>query len=446
MKKIKLLFLGTCCCIGLSAQQQGGWSLAKCIDYAIENNITVKQRGLDKESSSIQLNTLQMSRLPSVNGGVGQNVYFGRSPGRTGVYEDQSQASTSFTLSASAPVFTGFRLINQVKSAKLDLKSAVEDLNKAKEDVSLQVTSYFLQVLFNKELVRIAKEQVDLDKLQLEKTEALVNAGRSPESALYDSRSLLATDELNLTQAENNLSLSLVDLSQMLNLETADGFDIEVPDVEQITIDQTASLVTPRDAFQYSIENRPGIKSAKYQLESSRYGLKVAKSGYFPTIGVSGGYGNSFFKVLKGSRDSSPSFIRQMQNNGNESVSFSLSVPIFDALSTRNQVRQARVRIHMQQLALENVRLTLSKEIEQAYYSAIAAHKKYISSEKSVTAAQIAFEYGQKKYEAGKSTVFEYSDLKTRYEKSLSDQLQAKYEFLFRSKVLDFYNGKPLAF
>ncbi|BCI64661.1 TolC family protein [Coprobacter secundus] len=425
--------------------QETKWSLENCIRYAMENNIQIRQKQLEKENNEIKLNTARMSRLPDLNAGAGQDFYFGRSLNRNNVYEDQSSASTSFRLSTSIPVFSGFRINNQVKGARLDLKASIEDLNKAREDVALNVTSYYLQVLFKKEILDVAQNQLALSKSQLEKTEKLVEGGKNPESALYESRALVATDELSVTQAENEWSLALVDLAQLLNLGTVEGFDIQVPNIQSITIDQTASLVLPKDAFKYSVENRPGIKAAMHALESSRYGLKQAKAGYYPSISFGASYGTSYYHAYQNSEGNIP-FSEQMKNNGSETVGLSLSVPLFNRFTTRNQVKQARVQIAIQQLALENAKSDLYKEIEQAYYTAVAAHKKFTSSQKSVDAARIAFEYEQKKYDAGKSTIFEYTDAKTRYEKSLSEQVQARYEFLFRSKVLDFYNGKPLEF
>lgn len=445
IRKIAVISLGiTSCCFSLVAQEK--WSLSQCIDYAVQNNIQVKQKQLEKENSEIRLNTTRMSRLPDLTGSAGQDFYFGRSPSRTGVYEDQSQSSTSFRISSSLPVFTGFKIQSEIGSARFDLKAAVEELNKAKEDVALNVTSYYLQALFNKEILCIAQKQLEISRLQLKKIEKMVEQGRSSEASLYESRALVAEDEMNVTQSENNLLLSLVDLSQLLNLEKAEGFDIEEPDMNSVTLQQTASLVSSKDAFKFSVENRPGIKSALYALESSRFGLKQARSGYYPTLSFGASYGTSYYHAYKGGDENNWTFAEQMRNNGSETLGFTLSVPLFNRLVTRNQVKQARLQIRLQELALDNARQQLYKEIEQAYYAAVAAHKKYISSQKSVDAARISFEYEQKKYDAGKSTVFEYSDAKNKYEKSLSEQVQARYDFLFRSKVLDFYNGKPLAF
>ena len=438
------LFLSGTLAWGQESAKQ--WSLEECIRYAIEHNIDLKQKEQEQESRKVELNTSKFSWLPDLNANVGQNFDFGRSPSKTGVIVDQNSANTSASVSLSMPIFDGLRIPNDIAARKLDLKAAVETLNKAKEDVALNVTSYYLQALFNKEILCIAQKQLEISRLQLKKIEKMVEQGRSSEASLYESRALVAEDEMNVTQSENNLLLSLVDLSQLLNLEKAEGFDIEEPDMNSVTLQQTASLVSPKDAFKFSVENRPGIKSALYALESSRFGLKQARSGYYPTLSFGASYGTSYYHAYKGGDENNWTFAEQMRNNGSETLGFTLSVPLFNRLVTRNQVKQARLQIRLQELALDNARQQLYKEIEQAYYAAVAAHKKYISSQKSVDAARISFEYEQKKYDAGKSTVFEYSDAKNKYEKSLSEQVQARYDFLFRSKVLDFYNGKPLAF
>ena len=341
IRKIAVISLGiTSCCFSLVAQEK--WSLSQCIDYAVQNNIQVKQKQLEKENSEIRLNTTRMSRLPDLTGSAGQDFYFGRSPSRTGVYEDQSQSSTSFRISSSLPVFTGFKIQSEIGSARFDLKAAVEELNKAKEDVALNVTSYYLQALFNKEILCIAQKQLEISRLQLKKIEKMVEQGRSSEASLYESRALVAEDEMNVTQSENNLLLSLVDLSQLLNLEKAEGFDIEEPDMNSVTLQQTASLVSPKDAFKFSVENRPGIKSALYALESSRFGLKQARSGYYPTLSFGASYGTSYYHAYKGGDENNWTFAEQMRNHGSETLGFTLSVPLFNRLVTRNQVKQAR--------------------------------------------------------------------------------------------------------
>lgn len=442
---IVLLLVMTVNATGQDTLRQQPWTLKQCIEYAIEHNINVRQRILEKDNRELELSTSRYSRLPNLNANVGQNFYFGRGPGRDGTYQDQSQSSSSLSVSTNVPVFSGFRINNEVRAKKLDLQAAIEELNRAKEDLSLNITSYYLQVLLYKELLGVAQEQVQLSKEQVEQTAVLVRGGKSPESELFDARAALAREELNRTEAANNLKLSLVDLSQLLNLASPEQFDIILPETEGIVIGEMLNLQTPVEVFTNSVNNRPIVKAAEFRLQSSERNLKIARSAYYPSLSLGASYNNSYYHTynLNGG-SSNPSFSSQLSNNGSESVGLSLSIPIFNRLSTKNQVRMARLSIENQQLLLDDVRLGLYKEIQQAYYNALAAHEKFRSSEKSVEASRIAFRYEEQKYNAGKSTSYQFNDIKTRLAKSQSEALQAKYDFIFRSKILDFYNGIPL--
>lgn len=441
---VLLLLARTVTVVGQDTLKQP-WTLKQCIEYAIEHNINVRQQVLEKENQELALTTSQYSRLPDLNANVGQDFYFGRGPGRDGTYQDQSQASSSLRVSASVPVFSGFRINNDVKAKKMNLQAALEELNRAKEDLSLNITSFYLKVLLCKELLSVAEDQVLLSKEQVGQTEILVRGGKSPESELFDARAALAREELTRTEAANNLQLALVDLSQMLNLETPEQFDIVLPDMDGVVLGEMLNLQTPVEVFTHSVNNRPVVKAAEFRLQSSEKDLKVARSAYYPTLSLGASYSNSYYHTYnldEGLRN--PSFSSQMSNNGSESVGLNLSIPIFNRLSTRNQVRMARISVENRQLLLDDVKLSLYKEIQQAYYNAVAAHEKFRSSERSVEASRIAFKYEEQKYNAGKSTSYQFNDIKTRLAKSLSEAIQAKYNFIFLSKILDFYNGTPL--
>lgn len=444
MKKIILSALITgVSCLQLSAQEP--WSLKQCIDYATEHNINVRQQILKQKNQELEVNTTKWSRLPNLGAGAGQNFYFGRGPGRDGTYRDQSQSSSSLDISTSVSLFNGLRTWNQLNARKFDLEAAIEDLNKAKEDLALNITAYYLQVLFNKELRQIAEDQVQLTTSQLQKTEVLVKSGKTPESELYESRANLAKEEVNLTDADNALKLSLLDLSQLLNLDSLENFDIQTPDIETLALTDALKLMNPEEVFTQSVENRPAVRAAQQRLQSSLQELKVSKAAFYPSLSLSASYSNSFFHTYNlDEGQSNTSFSEQVKQNGSETVGLKLSIPIFNRLATRNQVRASRIEIESRELVLEETRQTLFKEIQQAFYNAVAAHDKFRSSRKSVEASQLALQYEEQKYNAGKSTVFQFNEVKTRLAKSMSDLAQAKYDFVFRSRILDFYKGLPL--
>lgn len=421
------------------------WTLEECIQYALSHNIDLKQREQEQKSREVELHSSRFSWLPDLNANIGQNFDFGRSPSKTGVIVDQNSSNSSVAVSLSMPVFDGLRIPNDIAAKKLDLKAAVESLNKAKEDLAVNIASYYLQVLYNKEVERIAELQVSLSREQVTKTEALVKNGKAPLSQLYDIKAQLANDEVSLTEAQGNVRLALLDLSQSLELER-DGadFDIVIPETDDAVGKYMGSILPPDHIYDHAVTFKPQIKQQEYLLESQKKMLKVAQSGYYPKLNFGASYSNGYYHYSGDGDYTNLPFGDQLQANARKTIGFSLSIPLFNRFQTRNSVRTARIGIINQQLAMENTKKSLYKEIQQAYYNATAAQEKYLASEKSVLASREAYTYAENRYSAGKSTVFEYNEAKTKYARSLSEQAQAKYEFIFRTKILDFYNGTPL--
>lgn len=419
------------------------WTLEECIRYALENNIDLKQKEQTEESRKIDLHTSKHSWLPDLNGGVGQNFDFGRSPSKTGVIIDRNSANSSVYLQMSMPLFDGFKIPNDIAAKKLDLLAATENLNKAREDLAINVASYYLQVLYNKEIRNIAELQAELSNEQVRRTEALVQAGKVPLSQLYDMKAQLARDEVSLTEARNNVNLALLDLAQSLELERVEqNFDIENPVSDDAIMQYIGSIIPPDMIYQQAVTFKPQVKEQEYLLEGQKKLLKVAQAGYYPKLNLSASYSNGYYRYSGGDDEIvNIPFSDQLRQNERKTVGLSLSIPIFNRFQVRNSVRSARLAVENRELLVENSKKILYKEIQQAYYNATAAQEKYVSSGKSVEASQQAFVYSEERYNAGKSTVFEYSEAKTKYAQSLSEQTQAKYSFIFRAKILDFYRG-----
>lgn len=436
------LFLGTSV---VAEEPSKLWTLEECIQYALSHNIDLKQREQEQKSREVELHSSRFSWLPDLNANIGQNFDFGRSPSKTGVIVDQNSSNSSVAVSLSMPVFDGLRIPNDIAAKKLDLKAAVESLNKAKEDLAVNIASYYLQVLYNKEVERIAELQVSLSREQVTKTEALVKNGKAPLSQLYDIKAQLANDEVSLTEAQGNVRLALLDLTQSLELER-DGanFDIVIPETDDAVGKYMGSILPPDHIYDHAVTFKPQIKQQEYLLESQKKMLKVAQSGYYPKLNFGASYSNGYYHYSGDGDYTNLPFGDQLQANARKTIGFSLSIPLFNRFQTRNSVRAARIGIINQQLTMENTKKALYKEIQQAYYNATAAQEKYLASEKSVLASREAYTYAENRYSAGKSTVFEYNEAKTQYARSLSEQAQAKYEFIFRTKILDFYNGTPL--
>ncbi len=424
---------------GLSIQAQEIWDLKRCIDYAIEHNLSIKQQEDIQQQNEIEVSTAKWNRLPNLNGGVSHSFNFGRSIQADNTYKSLNTQNTGLNLSTSVPLFTGMQLTNNIALAKLNLKAAVEDLNKAKEDISIQVTSNYLQVLFNKELSKIAHEQVMLSKEILSQKEAFFANKKISKADLYEAKSRVAQDELSAVQAENNYKLSLLDLSQLLELPNPDEFEIVVPETD--TLVNADILMSPVDIYAEAIAVKPAVKAAQYRLEGAQKNIRIAQSAYYPQLSLSAGLSTNYYNV---SGRENGHFGAQLRDNFSQYIGFSLSVPIFNRFATRNRVRNARIQQHSFNLQLEEVKKNLYKEIQQAYYNAINASTQYASSRTANQAAQLSFNLMKEKYIVGKANSTEYNEARTIWMKAISDFIQAKYDYLFRCKILDFYRGIPL--
>lgn len=442
MKKLLLSLSFVCICFSSVQAQQHKWSLRECVDYAIQNNIEIRQQDINVKNKEIDLSTSRNSRLPDLNAQMGQSFNFQKSSTLgTSTFDARNSATTSFSISSSMPLFTGFRIPNQVKADEFNLYAATEGLKKAKENLELQIVSLYLDVLFKKEILGAYKEQADLSKQQVDRTQILVESGKVPASQLYDMKAQQAKDDLNVTVANNDLTLSLLNLSQALNITNDDNFDIREPNTGDIISNSLSSIIPPQQIYRIALGIKPHIKEAEFKVENSKRLLKVAQAGHWPTLGLEFGYSTRYQKIFG---QDVYNFSKQIKDNSSEYISLGLSIPIFNRFQVRNQVRTARLNIENQYLELDNVRLALFKEIQQAYQSAVSAQAKFSSSEVAYEAADVSLQYAQERYDVGKSTVFEYNEAKTKLLTSKSEQIQAKYDFLFRTKILDFYQGKPI--
>ena len=425
------------------AQDTRRWTLEECINYAIEHNIDIRQRELNRQNAAIDVNTAKMSRLPDLNANVGQSWNFGRGLAENNTYVNQTLSNTGLGVSSSTPLFTGFRIPNQIAKSKLDLAAATQNLEKAKDDLSLNVASLFLQVLFNRELLKVNEEQLTLSNTQVDRTQDLVDVGKVPMSQLFDIKAQVAKDEVSVVQAQNTLKLSLLDLAQNLELERDTLFDIASPELGDVFGNNIQSILPPASIYDNAVGFKPQIKEQELLTESAKKALKIAQSSYYPSLSLGLGYNNGYYYNYT-NKESNVPFANQIRNNGGEYISLNLNIPIFNRFAVRNQTRAAKLGIENQELILENVKKTLYKEIQTAYLSATTAQETYRSSNKSVEASQESFRYAEERYQIGKSSVFEFNEARARLIQSLSEQVQAKYDFIFRSKILDFYNGLPI--
>ena len=438
--KRKLIYIALAGVLSISSvtAQDGGWTLRQCVEYAIENNVSVQRTENLAEQSKVDVNTSKWARLPNLNGSASQDYSWGRAASPVdNSYSNTNNSTANFRLSTNVPLFTGFQIPNQYALSKLDLKAAVEDLNKAKDDIAIEVASGYVKVLYNRELAMVAKEQVVLSKEQLNRMIRLQEVGKASPAEVAESRARVAQDQMSEVEANNNYSIAVLDLSQLLELPTPDGFFVATPDEEP----NFEKLTPPDDIFVDALTSKPEIMAAQYRLEGSEKSIRIAQSGYYPTLSFGAGLGSSFY-TTKG--HAGEDFVSQLDNHFNKYFGFTLSVPIFNRFATRNKVRTAKLQKLNYTLRLDETKKGLYKEIQQAWYSAVASEAKYNSSVAAVDANEESFRLMGEKFENGKATSIEYNEAKLNLMKALSDKIQAKYDYMFRSKVLNFYKGEPI--
>ena len=424
---------------GAQAQERV-WTLPQCIDYALENNLSIKQNDISVEQKEISLNTAENSRLPGVSGSAGQNFSFGRGLTADNTYANTNTTNTSFSVGADVPVFNGFRLKHNIELSKLDLAAATADLEKARDDIRVAVAQAYVQILYNMEILDVARSQVEIDSLQVVRLTEMASNGKASRAEVSAQEASLAQSRLSATQASNNLSLAILDLTQLLELPSPDGFRIARPSVEGL---ETAILMDPEAIYAEAVQVKPSIKAEEIRLDYASKNIDLARSSYLPSVSLSGGLGTNYYTS---SGFPAAGFGSQLKNNFSQYVGLNLNIPIFSRFSTRNQVRGAKLSFDSQEIMLENTKKSLYKEIQQAYYNAVGSQAKYRSSVVAAASAADAFELAQARYENGKSGITEFNEAKARYMSAESDLVQARYEYLYQSKILDFYRGRALSF
>ena len=433
-----------------ASQAQDEWTLEKCISYALENNIQIKQSALQQESARLDKTQSLAEMFPNLNANAGFNMNFGRNidPG-TNAFVNEQVNSNSWNLGSNVTLFNGLRLLNSLKQSQLDLIAAEYDLQGLGNDMSMNIATAFMQVMFNEELLSVAQEQLEVTIEQLERTRKLVAAGSLPEGMAFDVESQLASNELQVINMENALSASVLALKQMLNLPASASFRIKRPDVDFPMDDMRATTVG--SIYDQALNNWPQIKARETRLESARKGEQIAFATYTPTLSANASlstfYSSSFKDIDFTTFESTPiPYGDQLDRNLSEGVGVSLSIPIFNRLASRTAVKKARLGRMNAELQLQDQKNQLYASVQQAYNDALAAKRQFDASDKSVRATEKAFEYAEQRFGVGMMNTLEFSTASNNMMRAKSELLRSKYDYIFKMKVLDFYQGKPITF
>lgn len=452
------------------------WTLEECVDYALKHNLTVKQGEYDVEIAEINKKDAIGNYLPNLNLNGNHSWNSGLTTDvTTGVLRNQTTQTTSGGISSGVLIYGGLNNLNQLRKTEIAILSQRYQVDKIKDDIAINVVNAYLQVLFSKEAVKVAEPQLEISREQLNRTNKLVEAGTLPKGDLLEIQATLANDEQNLIVTQNNVKLALISLAQLLQLENYDSFDIAEEEIESLPLVNLGSY-TVDDIYQKALKNRYEIKVAQSNIELAEQDIKLAKgdlqptlSGFFnwntrasnldriigseidpdqPTM-IIGQVEDTGQNVLSPNymaiTGSANDFMDQFDRNKGYSYGLSLRIPVLNGFKASNNVKRSKINLEKQKNRLEDEELALEKIIHTVYADAEGALKVYDAAQKSVSAQEESFRYAQEKFNVGVMNSFEYSQIKNRLLKAQSDYLRAKYDYIFKVKLLEFYYGIPVS-
>jgi outer membrane protein len=472
MKKISFLFF---LLFGITTfAQTKKWTLEECVTHALQNNISLKLSNLDIQASEIEKESAFGNFLPRVNAdashawniGLNQNI-------TTGLLENQTTQFTSAGLNANVVIYNGLQNQNRFRRANMAIIASQYQLLKMKDDISLNVANAFLQILFNKENIKILTEQLENDKKQQARTKDLITAGSIPRGDLNDINATIASDNQKIVAAQNQLLLSKLSLGQLLQLEEFQDFDIEDENYPE-TVSEVM-FQTPKAIFEKAKENRNEIKIAKTNLDISQKDIAIAKGGYQPTLNgfysfnTRVGYADRFVGITPNiSNPTSPigflpstgevvlqpnstpvlgkpaPFFTQFNDNIGHNFGVQLQIPIFNGFAVKNNVARGKVALERNKIALSQTELDLERSVYTAFADANGALKTLEAATATVEARELAFNYAKERFAVGMMNTFDYNQAQLLFASAKSDALRAKYDYIFRTKIVEFYFGIPI--
>lgn len=454
MKNTKrLLILGTLLVTSISYSQKK-WTLKESVDYALKNNISIKQNKLNINSSTKDKEIAFGNFLPSVSAGNTNSFTFGLSTGGDNTRSSANRYNLGVNLGLNGTIFNGFRNLNSYKQAKLGIESSKLDLEVIENDIALQVVNTYLNVLFAKENLEVAKVQAAISKKQIDRAQAQFDAGAIPKGDLLNVQSTAANDAQTVVTQENALNIALLRLSQLLQVGY-EGFD--VASIEVGTPSAALLFSSSSEVYKKALENRPEIERAKLSIKNADLGIEIAKGAFLPTLNYNFST-STFYNTTFGQPDFftgvNPNtgqpftvdrrFSTQLNDNLSYGGGFSLNIPIFSGFQTKNRVAKSVITKDQAVLSLESAKLTLQQTIEQAFLDAKAAAKTYEAAQVSLEAQKEAFKNAQNRFDYGAMTQFDYDQVRSRLVNAESASIRAKFDYVFKSKVLKFYYGENI--
>ena len=436
MKNKFILFVALCSSVAAFSQKK--WTLKEAVDQALIKNISIQQNKLSVKLAEKNVAIAKGNFLPNLNGSSSGNYNVGLSPDQTGILTNTNNFNGSLNLSSSGIIFNGFRNTNTYKQAQLGVESSLYDLKKIENDISLRVVNTYLNVLFAKENLEVASVQAAISKKQIEAAKARFEAGAIAKGELLNFQSTAANDLQSVILQENALDLALLNIAQLLQ-EPAKGFDVAPIVVGTPSVNLLYG--NSSSVFQKSLEYMPEIARAKLEIDNADFNIKLSKSSFLPTVtafgGMGTGYSHRFNEIF-----TNDYFFNQLNDNLGYNIGVSINIPIFNRFQTKNSVAQSLINKEVSVMRLESQKLILKQTIEQAFLDVKSGLKTFQAATISLTAQKEAFKNAQERYNYGTMTLFDFDLVRTRLVSAESAMIRSKYDYVFKTKVLQFYSGE----
>lgn len=439
MKKVWIIVFGLSC-LGLSAQKK--WSLKECVSYAVEHNLQVIQNQYTKQNQEYNLKAARKDYLPSVSGSVINGVSFGQGSLGAGSYRND-RFNNSVGVSADVLVYNNGRLEKNVRKLQFDVEASQYDIEAMKNDISVQIAQQYLTALLNKEIVKISQSAVENAKKQHDRAKITTQVGTTAQTVLAEAEAAWAREKQNLKTAEVNVGRALFAIAQLLQLSDYKDFDVENVDIPEALDSQ---LVTVDEVLTKAYDVQPQIKAAESRIRSAEAQTEVSKTAYWPTLTASAGlntFYNKQFNVLPGVVQRG--FFEQYSDQFGQNVGLSLNIPIFNKGKTKLQVEQSKLNESVSKITLEQQKQTVRQNIQKAQFDADANYESYLAALEAEKSSKLALDFADKSYAAGKSTIYDVNVARNNYANAQGSVAQAKYNYLFSLKLLNFYAGIPLS-
>jgi len=444
MKYLMALFLTVT--LVVYAYPQDNWTLEECIEYAYKNNLQVKKQGLQVKMAESNFSYARARTLPTANAFANYTFNKGRAPNfDTYEYVDQAFEDGNVGIESRLSLFNGLSGYYTIREDRYNLLARIEDVESLKDNITLSIGGAYLQILLNEELLKVAEDQLGITRLQVEKSQRLVEVGNKPIGELYEIQAQESREAAAVIRAKNDLGISYLTLAQYMDLDPSEisSFMIEKP---IMNIENAGYLRSVDSVYKDALRVLHLIKSAEYNLKSAEKGLAAEKGAILPSLSLRYLFYTLYSDISVNPEDPVAQYRwrDQLHDKGYQQLSFSLDIPIFNNLYTMNRISTAKVNLLDSQVNLEIARQTLYKNIQKAYTDAKAAYENYGANMITVRSMEEAFNYTEQKYNVGIVSSVDYNLAKTNLAKAQSDLLQAKYTFIFSSKILDFYSGLPV--